>query len=306
MKPPDPRHVGLICLLVTSVGWGINWPVVKIVLAHWPPLFARGLSGIAAAVLIGLLVSLRGGSLRVPRRVVPALARAAMINVSCWMGLSTLALSWLDAGEGALLVYTMPIWAMLLAWPIQGNRPTAASIASLILGMAGLAALLGGQELAGGVGKLPGVLLALAAALTFALGTVAGWSQLPLPPLVSVTWQVGLGCLPMLAIGLLFEKPVIGALSGAGWAAMAYMTVVPMGLCYLTWFEALRRLPPTTASTATLLVPVIGVVAAAVVLGESLGPAKLAALALTLGGVTLAMRESARSRRKSSGRIVSR
>ncbi len=298
MKPSDSRGFGLFCLLVTSVGWGINWPVVKIVLADWPPLFARGLSGIAAAIAIGLLVTLRGESLLVPRAIVPRLMRAAAINVFCWMGLSTLALSWLDAGEGALLVYTMSIWAVLLAWPMQGVKPGAASVAALVLGMAGLAVLLGGQEMAVGVGKLPGVLLALAAAITFALGTVAGWSQLPLSPLVSVTWQVGLGCLPMLAIGLLFEKPEFGALGGAGWAAMTYMTVVPMGLCYLTWFEALRRLPATTASTATLLVPVIGVVAAAVVLGESLGPAKLAALALTLGGVTLAMRESARSRRK--------
>ena len=74
---------------------------------------------------------------------------------------------------------------------------------------------------------------------------------------------------------------------------MLYMTAVPMGLCYMTWFAALRRLPPTTASLATLLTPVIGVVAAAFVLGEPLGPRELAALALTLGGVALALRRPA-------------
>ena len=74
---------------------------------------------------------------------------------------------------------------------------------------------------------------------------------------------------------------------------MLYMTAVPMGLCYLTWFAALRRLPPTTASLATLLTPVIGVVAAAFVLGEPLGSRELMALTLTLAGVALALRRTA-------------
>ena len=65
------------------------------------------------------------------------------------------------------------------------------------------------------------------------------------------------------------------------------MTLVPMGLCYLTWFETLRRLPPTSASTGMLLVPVIGVVSAAFILGEPLGFREVAAMVLTLGGVTL-------------------
>jgi drug/metabolite transporter (DMT)-like permease len=71
------------------------------------------------------------------------------------------------------------------------------------------------------------------------------------------------------------------------------MTAVPMGLCYMTWFAALRRLPPTTASLATLLTPVIGVVAAAFSIGEPLGPRELIALTLTLAGVALALRRTA-------------
>jgi drug/metabolite transporter (DMT)-like permease len=80
--------------------------------------------------------------------------------------------------------------------------------------------------------------------------------------------------------------------SPTGWLLMLYMTAVPMGLCYLTWFAALRRLPPTTASLATLLTPVIGVVTAAFLLGEPLGLRELLALALTLAGIGLALRRS--------------
>ena len=63
-----------------------------------------------------------------------------------------------------------------------------------------------------------------------------------------------------------------------------------MGLCYMTWFAVLRRLPPTTASLATWLTPVIGVVAAALTLGEPLGMREASALTLTLAGVALALR----------------
>jgi drug/metabolite transporter (DMT)-like permease len=67
------------------------------------------------------------------------------------------------------------------------------------------------------------------------------------------------------------------------------MAVVPMGVCYLSWFAALKRLSPATASVATLLTPLVGVVAAALALGEPLGAREALALALTLGGVALAL-----------------
>ncbi|HEY0879221.1 MAG TPA: DMT family transporter [Zeimonas sp.] len=287
------RAIGVLCLITTSVGWGLNWPVMKMLLQEWPPLFARGSAGTVAAIGIAALALARGESIRVPAAVWPRLLGAAFVNVFAWMGFSTLSLLWLGAGEAALLVYTMPIWAVLFAWPLLGARPNAAGIAALALGFAGVAVLLGAQGFAVGVHKMPGVLLTLSAAVLFAFGTVVWRSPLPLAPLASVAWQVGLGCLPMLVYGVVVEQPRLHASSAAGWLAMAYMTVVPMGVCYLTWFAALRRLPPQTASMATLLVPVIGVLAAAFALGEPLGALQWLALALTLAGVGLALRRPA-------------
>ena len=93
----------------------------------------------------------------------------------------------------------------------------------------------------------------------------------------------------MVVAGLLFEKPHFDALGPAGWASMAYMTVVPMGVCYLSWFAASRRLPPAIASTGMLLVPLVGVLSAAPIVGEPIGVREMVALLLTLGGVFLAV-----------------
>jgi drug/metabolite transporter (DMT)-like permease len=131
------------------------------------------------------------------------------------------------------------------------------------------------------------VALALTAAALFATGTVMGTAAIPLTPIALAAWQVGLGCLAMLVTGLLFEPVPTQALSLAGWVSMIYMTVVAMGLSYITWFEASRRIPPTTASTVMLLVPVVGVLSAGLFLGEPVGVRQVVALTLTLGGVGL-------------------
>lgn len=261
---------------------------MKLLLREWPPLFARGVAGIIAGLIIALLAVMLGERLAVPRQQIGRLVGSAFINVFAWMGFSTLSMRWLSAGQGALLVYTMPIWATLLAWPILGRRPSARSVAGLALCIAGVSLLFGGQGLSIGMEKLPGVLFAVGAAMLFAFGTIA-LGRLTLPPFAALAWQLVIGCAPMVAFGLLFENPKMDALTSVGWAVMIYMTVVPMGICYMAWFAALRRLPPATASVATLLTPVVGVVAAAFILGEPFGIKEMLALALTIGGIALVL-----------------
>jgi drug/metabolite transporter (DMT)-like permease len=96
----------------------------------------------------------------------------------------------------------------------------------------------------------------------------------------------------MLVFGFVFEAPRWAALSASGWTVLVYMTLVPMGLCYVAWFETLRRLPPAVASMGTLLVPLIGVISASLMLGEPLGWREGLAMVLVLGGVTLALRKA--------------
>jgi drug/metabolite transporter (DMT)-like permease len=185
----------------------------------------------------------------------------------------------------------MPVWATLIAWQVHGSRPTVRTAAGIALALAGIAVLLAGPGVAFGNAKLPGLALALSAAVLFASGVVAARPKVSLSPLASTAWQVGLGCLPMVALGIGFEGPDPSALSPIGWMSLIYMTVMPMGLCYLSWFVAVDELPPRMAATAMLLVPVVGVFAASPILGESLGAREVLALVLALGGIGLVIGE---------------
>jgi probable blue pigment (indigoidine) exporter len=285
----DP--LGLALLAVAVIGWGSNWPPLKYLLGLLPPMAARAWPGLAAALLLMTVVAASGVSLRVPLRVWPRLVLIALLNITSWMVLASLSLGWLSASEGTIVAYTMPVWTALLAWPVLGERPSLPRLLGLVLSFGGVVLLIGSRGLDIGLAKLPGVAIGLSGCMLFALGTVITkrW-PIALPPAAGVAWQVLIGMLPVVVVALILPQPDWSAVPQGAWVAMAYMALLPLSLCYLAWFEALRRLPASVATQGSLLAPVTAVLGAALFLGEPLGWREVAALGLVLGGVVLAVR----------------
>lgn len=283
--------LGLTLLTVTSVGWGLNFPIMKNLLAEWPPLSSRGLSGVAGAAALALFALARRQPLRVPRTMWLRLLLVSMLTIGGWVAFMGLALLWLNASEAAVLGISIPVWVAFLAWPILGERLSPLRAVALMVALVGIAVLIGGNGIEASVEKLPGIACALAGAVCAGLGTVlTKHFPLEMPPLSLAAWQIGLGCLPIAIVGLAVEQPQLAALSHIGWLSLFYMTLIQFCLCHVCWFAALERLPAATASIGTLLVPVVGVLAAAAMLREPLGLREIAALVFTLGGVAVALR----------------
>jgi len=265
--------------------------VTKFLIGELPPLTLRGLSGVVGALLLAVLAVARGQSLYVPRKMWGRLVLAAVLNVSGWMVLMGLALLWLPASEAALIAYTMPVWASLIAWPVLGERPTLLRTLALVMAFAGLASIMGGNGIAASEAKLPGIVMALVGSIGFAVGTVLSKRHpLHLPPIPGAAWQVGLGCLPVAIVGLLLETSHWSAVTPLGWWLLVYSVLGQFCIAYVCWFAALARLPASVAAIGTMAVPVIGVVASAIALHEPLGTGQIAALIFTLAGVALATR----------------
>lgn len=286
-----PDGAGLALLAVTTLGWGLNWPAMKILLAQWPVLTTRSTAGGLGLTLLLAVALLRRERLAVPIALWPRLVLTALLNVTAWMGLASFSLLWLSAAEATIVCYTMPVWATLMAWAILGEKPRPARVAGLVLALTGLVVLVLGHGVAVGLEKAPGVAFGLGSAILFSIGTVVTkrW-PLSLPPTSGAVWQVGLGILPLALLALAFDRPEIGRLSALDWALLAYGGVFALGLCYLSWFAALRRLPASLASLGTLLTPMVGVASASLFLGDPFGWREATALALTLSGVGLAVR----------------
>ena len=172
-----------------------------------------------------------------------------------------------------------------------GERPTVLRTVALVMAFAGLAAIMGGNGFSATAAKLPGMVMALCGALGFALGTVlAKKLPVPLPPIPAAAWQIGLGCFPIVIIGFAIETTHIEKVTELGWWLLVYSTVIQFCIAYVSWFAALARLPASVAAIGTMAVPVIGVVASAIALGEPLGLTQIVALVFTLAGVVLATR----------------
>jgi len=282
---------GLMFLAITSIGWGFNWPVTKFLLSELPPLTLRGVTGVVGALLLAALAMIRGHSLKVPSNIWPRLVIASVLNVAGWMVLMGLALLWLPASEAALIAYTMPVWASIIAWPVLGEQPTWLRTIGLAMAFAGLAAIMGGNGIAASEAKLPGIIMALVGAFGFALGTVFSKKYpIYLPPITAAAWQIGIGCLPVSIAGLALETTHLEQVTPFGWVLLFYSTVVQFCIAYVSWFAALSRLPASVAAIGTMAVPVIGVVASALALHEPLGAGQIAALIFTLAAVALATR----------------
>ena len=106
--------LGLTFLAITSVGWGLNFPIMKHLLTEWPPLSSRGLCGIAGAAALALVAVARRQSLGVPSQMWSRLLLVSMLTIGGWVAFMGLALLWLSASEAAVLGISIPVWVALL------------------------------------------------------------------------------------------------------------------------------------------------------------------------------------------------
>ncbi|MDP7668768.1 MAG: DMT family transporter [Rhodospirillales bacterium] len=280
---------GLLLVATLSLLWGVNWPIMKVALNEIPPWTFRALAGPASGLVLLLAARLRGISTVVPRRLWPAFGLVTLCNVTLWHLSYSIGLTHLTSGRAILIGYTMPLWASLLAVFVLGERITARRAFALMLGMGGIAVLLGAE--AGAAATAPvGVAFMVFGAIIWATGTVflkrVAWG---VPILVLTGWQLFLGSLPYVPGALLFEDASLGAISPAATLAVLYNIFVAISLGTYLWFRIVQLLPANVSAICTLMSPVIGVIAGNLTLGEPLGGSELAALALVCAALALAL-----------------
>jgi drug/metabolite transporter (DMT)-like permease len=201
----------------------------------------------------------------------------------------------MGAGRTSVLVYTMPIWAALFARWLLGEAITPRRALALVLGAVAVAVLLG-QGLTQVRNAPLGAALTLLAAASFGFGTVwikrTAW---PLDLTVLAGWQLLIGGLPFLPFWLagLPEARVLHAPSSA-WLSVLFLALISNALAYFAWYRLVRVLPAAVAGVGMLVVPCIGVLSSALMVGETMQRNDLVALALVCGALFLVLFEPRR------------
>lgn len=286
-QPATPQGVTattFIFLGALALVWGSAFPAIKFVLGEMPVLTFRALCLISGALGVAALALSRGRSLAVTWSQLGWLAVLGTFNSLGWNIFTAYGLLYLPAGRAVIIGYTMPLWTVIAAALILGERITLRKVIGLALGFAGLAVLIG-PELAE-MGKAPlGVALVLCAAISWAIGIVLlKWRDPQVPTTVLAAWQLGLASLPLIVAAAIVDD-FDWQMSGEAWFAMAFVVLGAMVAAHLLWFTIVRLLPASLASISTLLIPVVGVIVGALWLGEQVGPAEIGALILVIAGL---------------------
>ena len=276
-------------ILVLTLVWGCNWPILKMGVTELAPLTFRAVTLPFAAVGMLLVSRFSGESVRIPRAWWPRLIVLALLNIAGWNGFVLFGVQQLPAGRSAILAYTMPIWATMIAAVLLHEPLSRRKLLGLALGISGMAVLIGEQISA--VRAAPfGALMILAAAIVWALGTVLLRKWQPAIPQNTLSgWMMLLGWIPIALLAPLFDPQPLSTelanLSARGWFAVLYNIFLAGTLAHWAWFTLARTLPVAVSSLSSLPVPVVGVFSGIVLLGERPGPQEWIALALVVGAL---------------------
>ena len=276
-----PLH--LVLALVVMAVWGTNFVVIKWGLEDFPPLTFAALR-FTFAVLPAIFFLKRPP---VPWRNLALYGVAIGVGQ---FGVLYLAMTqWISPGLASLVVQVQAFFTVGLAVVLAGERLKGFQVAALVLAAAGLGWLM--IHTSADVTAL-GLALVLFAALSWATGNTVARAAGPVNMLAYVVWASVFSAPPLFALALIFEgwpavSHSVANADAAAWGAVLWQSVGNTIFGYSAWGWLLARHPAAAIAPLSLLVPVFGMGASAVLLGESLPGWKLTAAALVLSGLAL-------------------
>ena len=284
------RSIGrsLVPVAILALVWGANWPILKLGVAELAPLTFRALTLPFAGLGLLAIAKASGESVRIPRAMWPMVGLLALVNITGWNGLVLFGVREMEAGRSAIIAYTMPVWATLVSLAVLHEPLGRRKAVGLALGMAGMLVLLGEDFRA--IERRPfAALMILGAAFVWACGTVLLRKFQPKIPQDTLTgWMMIVGWVPIALLVPPLDpawRHALDGLSPTAWFAIAYNIAMAGTLAHWAWFTLARTLPVAVSSMASLPVPVVGVFAGMLVLGERPGAPEWIALALVIAAL---------------------
>lgn len=205
MRISGKRGSVVVAFVLLVLFWGSAFSVVKVGLEYSPPVIFAGLRSLVGGLAMLPAALVWGGRPNL-RRDWSVFLLLALFNVVLFFGLQTFAIMHLPSGTAAVLIYLQPILVGVLAWPILGEPLSAAKLAGLLLGFAGIVVVSAGGF--SGALSPAGVAFAAASALAWALGTVYFKEA---QRRVSILWAIAApflaGGASLTVLGLILESP---------------------------------------------------------------------------------------------------
>jgi drug/metabolite transporter (DMT)-like permease len=278
------RWLPALALIVLSLTWGYTWVLAKHGLVYAPPFSFAAERCVGAALALVLALKLSGRSLKL---VAPGQTLLiGLAQVTGFMVFQTWALVEGGPGKTAVLIFTMPIWTLLMAWPILGERIRGKQWLAAASTLAGLLLIIEPWDMHS---SLFSKFLGLMAALCWATGTILIKrlrSTTPIDLLTLTAWQMIVGAVPLVLLALLVpERPTDWTPSYFG--ILAFMSIASTAMCWWLWIYILDRVPAWEASLSVLGTPVVAILSSRLTFGEEFKSSEIAGILLIGSGLAL-------------------
>ena len=272
----------LVLLVLLTLVWGINWPIMKFGVTGFPPLTFRTICMWIGLPVLGLFLWWRRVPFYLPREHWGELAVLTVFNMLFWHTLAILAIQTLSSGRAAILGYTMPVFSALVGSWWFGQRLAGRAWGGVAAAALGVMLLLW-HELTQLSGKPLGVVMMLVAAATWAVGTqMMRRTKIPQPTLTISFWLTAITTVWMTVLSLVFERDAWVVPTPGIWWAILYNALGVFAFAQVAWLSLARDLPPIASTLSVMFIPVLGVFTGAWWLGEVLHWQDWAAVALVM------------------------
>lgn len=276
-------------LLLLALVWGSAFLFISIAVHQMPPLTYVWLRLSIAAAGLWAFQWWRGNRAALPARVWGAMLVLALLNNVIPFALIGWGEVRISSGLASILNATTPIWGVLVAHVFtRDERMTPGKIAGVLLGFAGVVAMIGPSLLSSLGSSSIAELACVIASLSYALAAV--WARrfktMGLNPMAVTNGQLTMGAVVTLPLALFVDRPWLQPLPSAGaMAAVVALALLCTAFAYVLYFRLIDRAGATNALLVTLLVPPVAVVLGILLLGETLAARDVAGLALIALGL---------------------
>ncbi|MVA26071.1 DMT family transporter [Agrobacterium vitis] len=276
-------------LLVLSVLWGGSFLFIGILVKVWPPLTIVTARVALAAIALWIIVRLSGQS--VPRRAEVWLAFLGMglLNNVIPFTLIVWGQTHIPVGLAAIFNATTPLFGVIIAHFLTADEKlTANRLTGVLIGVAGVAVMIGPAVLGHLGADLWGELAVMLAAISYAFAGLFGrrFKTMGLAPLLPAAGQVTAATVVLLPITLMVDAPWTLPVPGLdSIAALLGLALLSTAVGYVLFFRILSTAGATNLMLVTILIPPSAILLGALVLGDQVAPRHLVGMVLIALGL---------------------
>ncbi|MXQ54262.1 DMT family transporter [Shimazuella alba] len=258
-------------IIMVTLIWGYSWVTMKIAISDIPPFLFSALRLLIAAIPLFIILIIQRKKLLIDKKNFQNYLLISLFMSLGYMAILTYGLQFVDSGKTSVLVYTMPIFVVIISHFKLDEKIDIYKMIGLISSLLGLTFILGLEIINSDMKVILGEILILVSAFIWGIANVFSKIKLKNTDVIHMTaWQLLIGSLFLFILSLLLEPN-----HSIEWTRNALFSLLFNGLfstafTFVVWFWVLQKINASKASMALMFVPILGILFGWLQLGENI------------------------------------